>query len=140
MTEEHEYSKNVTGGPGITAGGDVSIGDVSGQFGAGEHIEQIQIIGQTDLEELRKSLNDFQKGIAKLGLSSNYENVVNGEISAAIIEAEKEKPALSKIKEKFESTINTVKVTGKAINDISELYEPAKKIAQLVGISLSLLL
>lgn len=139
MTEEHEYSKNVTGGPGITAGGNVSIGDVSGQFGAGEHIKQIQI-GQTDLEELRKSLNDFQKGITKLGLSSNYENVVNGEISAAIIEAEKGKPALSKIKEKFESTIYTVKGTGKAINDISELYEPAKKIAQLVGISLPFLL
>ncbi|MCD4816474.1 MAG: hypothetical protein K8R06_08755 [Methanosarcinales archaeon] len=139
MTEEHEYSKNVTGGPGITAGGDVSIGDVSGQFVAGEHIEQIQI-GQTDLEELRKCLNDFQKGIAKIGLSSNYENVVNGEISAAIIEAEKEKPVLSKIKEKFESTINTVKGTGTAINDISELYEPAKKIAQLVGISLPFLL
>lgn len=32
MTEEHEYSKNVTGGPGITAGGDVSIGDVSGSL------------------------------------------------------------------------------------------------------------
>jgi hypothetical protein len=139
MTEEHEYSKNVTGGPGITAGGDVFIGDVSGQFVAGEHIEQIQI-GQTDLEELRKSLNDFQKGITKLGLSSNYENVVNGEISAVIIEAEKEKPVLSKIKEKFESTINTVKGTGTAINDISELYEPAKKIAQLVGISLPFLL
>jgi hypothetical protein len=140
MTEEHEYNKNVTGGTGITAGGDVSIGDVSGQFGAGEHIEQIQTIGQTDLEELRKSLNDFQKGIAKLGLSSNYQNVVNGEISAAIIEAEKEKPAPSKIKEKFESAINTVKEAGKAINGISELYEPAKKIAKLAGISLSLLL
>ncbi|MBC2706941.1 MAG: hypothetical protein HF977_04310, partial [ANME-2 cluster archaeon] len=77
MTEEHEHSKNVTGGPGITAGGDVSIGDVNGQFGAGEHIKQIQTIGQTDLEELRKSLNDFQKGITNLGLSPNYENVVN---------------------------------------------------------------
>ncbi|MBC2701789.1 MAG: hypothetical protein HF976_10335, partial [ANME-2 cluster archaeon] len=60
--------------------------------------------------------------------------------SATIIEAEKEKPALSKIKEKFENTINTIKGTGKVINDISELYEPAKKIAQLVGISLPFLL
>lgn len=140
MTEEHEDSKNVTGGSGITAGGDVSIGDVSGQFGAGENIRQIQEVGQTDLEELRKNLNDFQKGITKLGLSPNYQNVVNGEISAAIIEAEKEKPALPKIKEKFESAINTVKGTGKVINEISELYEPAKKIAKLVSMSLSFLL
>lgn len=65
---------------------------------------------------------------------------MNGEISAAIIEAEKEKPALSKIKEKFEKTINTVKGTGKTINDISELYEPAKKIAKLVGIGIAFLL
>ncbi len=139
MTEEHEYSKNVTGGSGIISGGNVSISNVSGQLVSGKNITFVQI-GQTDLEELRKNLNDFQKGINKLGLSSNYQNVVNGEISAAIIEAEKEKPALSEIKEKFESAIDTVKRAGKAINNISELYEPAKKIAKLVGIGLPFLL
>jgi len=64
---------------------------------------------------------------------------VNGEISAAIIEANEEKPVLSEIKKKFESAINTVKKAGKEINEISELYEPAKKIAKLVGIGITFL-
>ena len=139
MVEEHEVNKNVTGGTGITAGGDVSFGNNSGQIAIGENIRQIPTIGQADLEELRKSLNDFQKGIDKLGLSPNYQNVVNGDISAAIIEAENKKPVLSKIKEKFESAVNTVEKAGKTIKDISELYEPAKKIATLLGIGLTLL-
>jgi len=139
MSEEQESGKKVMGGPGITAGGDVTFGDVSGQVAIGEHIEQIQSIDQTDLEELRKSLLDFQKGIVQLALSPNYQNVVNGKISSAVLEAEKDKPALSNIKEEFQSAINTVRGTGKTIKDLSELYEPAKKIAQLVGLSLSLL-
>jgi hypothetical protein len=139
MPEEHESDKKDEGSAGITAGGDVTFGDVSGQVAIGEHIEQIQSIEQTDLEELRKSLLDFQKGIAQLDLSPNYQNVVNGEISAAILESEKDKPVRSKIKEKFQSAINTVREAGKTIQDISDLYEPAKKIAQLIGMGLSLL-
>ena len=142
MSEEHESDKNVVGGPGINAGGDVTFGDVSGQVGIGEHIEQIQTIQtieQTDLEELRKSLLAFQEQVAYLGLSPNYQNVVNGAISAAVIEAEEDKPTLSKIKEGFESALNTIRKAGKTIQDTSELYEPAKKIAQLIGVSLSLL-
>jgi hypothetical protein len=140
MGEEQKSDKKVMGGPGITAGGNVSFGDVSGQVATGEHIEQIQTIEQLDLEELRKSLLDFQKGIAQLGLSANYQNVVNGAISAAIIEAEEEKPVISKIKEGFESALSTIKKAGKTIQETSALYEAAKKIAQLVGVSLSLLL
>ena len=139
MVEEHGVNKNVTGGTGITADGDVSFGNNSGQIAIGENITQIQTIGQADLEELRKSLSDFQEGIDKLGLSPNYQNVVNGDISAAIIEADNKKPVLSKIKEKFESAVNTIEKAGKTIKDISELYEPAKKIATLLGIGLTLL-
>jgi len=142
MSEEHESDKNVVGGPGINAGGDVTFDDVSGQVGIGEHIEQIQTIQtieQTDLEELRKSLLAFQEQVAHLGLSPNYQNVVNGAISAAVIEAEEDKPTLSKIKEGFESALNTIRKAGKTIQETSELYEPAKKIAQLIGVSLSLL-
>ena len=140
MSEEQESGKKVMGRPGITAGGDVSFGDVSGQVAIGEHIEQIQSIEQTDLEELRKSLLDFQKEVAKLSLSSEDQSIVSGKISEAVKEAKKDNPALPTIKERFESAINTVKEAGKAVKDISELYEPAKKIAKLVGVSLSLLL
>ncbi|MCD4810793.1 MAG: tetratricopeptide repeat protein [Methanosarcinales archaeon] len=44
MPEEYKSDKKVAGGPGITAGGDVSIGDVSGQVAIGEHIYQINLI------------------------------------------------------------------------------------------------
>jgi len=138
MTEERK-SGRVNGRSGITAGGNVTFGNVSGQVAIGENIVQTQYIGQVDLEELRKSLLDFQNEIAKLDLPPNYQNVVNGEISAAIIEANDEKPALPEIKNKFESAINTVKNAGKEINEISELYEPAKKIAKLVGIGIAFL-
>jgi hypothetical protein len=78
MGEEQKSDKNVRGGPGITAGGNVTFGDVSGQVAIGEHIEQNQTVKQTDLEELRKNLLDFQKGIAQLGLSSEDQSIVNG--------------------------------------------------------------
>jgi len=106
MTEERK-SGRVNGGSGITAGGNFTFGDVSGQVAIGDNNVQIQSIGQVDLEKLRKSLLDFQNEIAKLDLPPNYQNVVNGEISAAIID--------------------------------SELYEPAKKIAKLVGIGITFL-
>jgi len=135
MSEEQESDKKVKGGPGITAGGDVKFGDVSGPLAIGENIK-IQSIEQTDLEELRKSLFDFQNEVAKLSLSSEDQSIVNGKISEAVKEAKKDNPALPTIKERFESAINTVKEAGKAVKDISELYEPAKKIAKLVGVLL----
>jgi len=140
MSEEHESDKKVLGGSGINTGGDVTFGDVSSQVAIGKHIEQIQSIEQNDLEELRKSLLDFQKEVVKLSLSSEEQSIVSGKIGEAVKEAKKDNPAVPTIKERFESAINTVKEAGKAVKDISELYEPAKKIAKLVGVSLSLLL
>ncbi len=132
--------KKIVGGTGITAGGDVTFGDVSGQVAIGQNNVQTQSIKLADLEELRKNLLDFQKEVAKLNLSSEDQSIVSGKISEAVKEAKKDNPALPTIKERFESAINTVKEAGKAVKDISELYEPAKKIAKLVGIGLSLLL
>jgi len=139
MEENHKSNKNAAGSAGINAGGNVTIGNVSGQVAIGKNIIQTQSIGQVDLEELRKSLLDFQKRIANLGLSSEDQSIINGDINAAIKEANKEKPVLLKIKERFESSVNTIKEAGKTIKDISELYETATKIAKLVGIGLSFL-
>jgi hypothetical protein len=140
---ESEYKENAAGIGGINAGGDVNMGDISGQVAIGNNNTQNQTtyisIGQNDLEELKKSLLDFQNGISSLCLPMNYQNVVTGEISAAILEAEKEKPEVSKIKEKFKSAISTVKDAEKTIQDISELYEPAKKVAKLVGLAVPFL-
>ena len=44
MPEKYESDNKVAGGPGITAGGDVSISDVSGQVAIGEHIHQSNLI------------------------------------------------------------------------------------------------
>lgn len=139
MTEEPESDKKVVGGPGITSGGNVTIGDVSGQLAIGENITQTQTLSATNLEELRTSLSDFKKGLAELDLQSANQNIAEGNIDLAIDEAKKDKPELSKIKEKFESAINTVKEAGKTINNISELYEPAKKIVKILGIGIALL-
>ena len=136
MTEKPESDAEVVGGAGITAGRDVDIGDVSGQVAIGEHITQIQSISTTEMEDLRKNLSDFQKGLAKLNLPADDQNIVTGDISAAIKEAGKDDPELSTIKMRFKSIIDTVKGAGKTIGDISELYEPAKKIASLIGMSL----
>ncbi|MBM4053610.1 MAG: hypothetical protein FJ264_02830 [Planctomycetes bacterium] len=138
MKMEYDSDKNGTNVSGINSG-NVTIGNVSGQVAIGKNIIQTQSLGRIDLEELRKSLLDFQEWIAKLGLSSEDQSIINGDISAAIKEANKDKPVLSKIKERFENSVNTIKKTGKTIKDISELYEVAEKIAKLIGIGLSFL-
>jgi len=139
MTEEPESDKKVSGGSGITTTGDVHISVGSGQLGIGKGITQTQI-SQTDLKDLLDSLLELQKGVPELDLTPEDQSIVNGEISAAIKEAKKDKPVVSKIKERFVSIIGTVKDAGKSINDISELYEAAKKIAPILGIGLEVLL
>ena len=136
MTENPESDAKVVGGAEITAVRDVKIGNVSGQVAIGEHITQIQPIPTTETEDLRKSLRDFQKGLAKLNLPTDDQNIVTGDISAAIKEADKDDPELSTIKMRFKSIIDMIKGAGRTIRDISELYEPAKKIASLIGMSL----
>ena len=64
MEADRKSDKKSAGSAGINAGGNVNIGNVSGQVAIGENIIQTQSIGQVDLEELRKSLLDFQERIA----------------------------------------------------------------------------
>jgi hypothetical protein len=95
---------------------------------------QIQSISQPNLKELRESLLEYQNEIGKLELNPNYQNIVNGKISEAVIEANNEEPELSEIRQCFEKSIQMLKKAGKTIESISELYEPAKKIATILGI------
>ena len=131
--------QNNVGGNGINAGGDVNFGDVSGQFAIGKNISIIQSTKGADIEKLRTSLLDFQKGLVKLDLSEENESIIKGNISAAIKESKKDKPELSKIKDRFKGTIDIIKESGKTIQSISELYEPAKKLAKLVGLGIAIL-
>ncbi len=142
MTEENKSEGKVTGDSGVVAGGNVIFGNINGQFAAGSNItqHQIQLISSHDLKELRESLLEFQNEIRRLGLDPDYQSSVNGDISKAVIEAKKEKPEPSKIRQYFEAAIQTIKDAGDAISSISELYEPAKKIATLLGIAASFLI
>lgn len=142
MTEEDKSKVNVIGGSGITSAGDVTFGDVSGQVGIGNNINitRVEPIDQTNLKELRESLLEFQNEIRRLGLDPDYQSSVNGDLSKAVIEAKKEKPEPSKIRQYFEAAIQTIKDTGEAMSSISELYEPAKKIAKILGIATSFLI
>jgi hypothetical protein len=140
MIDGNTPQGNVAGGPGINAGGNVTFGNVNGQFAVGANINQVQSINQTDFKELRESLFEFQKGIDKLKLEPEDQSIVNGSISAAVKEAKKEEPQLPKIKEQLEDANGIITEAGKTISSISELYEPVKKAFKLVGAAASFLL
>lgn len=132
--------KKITGGAGITAGGDVSFGDVSGQVAIGENIIQTQTLSSLDKKELRDSLIRFQKEIEELGLSANELSTIKGDINAAIKETEKEKSDPLKIKNRFEGALDTIKETGDIIEKVSK-WDWTGKIIKILGkLGLSILL
>ena len=124
--------QNIVGGTGITAGGNVNFGDVSGQVAIGKNITQTQTLSSLDKKELRDSLVQFQKEIAKLNLPADTMAVVNGDVTAAIKESEKEKPDPSKIKSRFEGALDTVKEVGDTIDKVSK-WEWTGKVIKLLG-------
>ncbi len=132
--------KKIIGGTGIAAGGDVHISDVSGQFAVGENITQTQTLSALDKKELLDSLLGFQKEVAKLGLPADEMSTVNGDVTAAIKEAKKEEPDVSKIKSRFESAVDTMKEVGDTIEKVSK-WEWTGKILKILGnLGLSILL
>lgn len=124
-------SKNI-GGTGITAGGDVTFGEVSGQVAIGQNITQTQTLSATDKKELLECLMQFQKEATKLGIPEEELSTVKGDLNAAIKEAKKEEPDISKIKSRFESAIDTVKEVGDTIDRVSK-WEWTGKIVKLLG-------
>jgi len=108
------------------------IEGISGQFAIGENIVQVQSLEPTDLKELRKSLLEFQNGIDKLGLSTDFQNIINGDITAAILEAKKDEPNYSRITKRFEGAIETVKDVGDTIEKVSK-WEWTGKIVTILG-------
>lgn len=132
--------KTIVGGVGITAGGDVTFADVSGQVAIGENITQTQTLSPSDKKELRDNLVQFQKEITKLNLLDGTMATVKGDVSAAIKEAEKEKPDPLKIKSRFEGALDTMKEVGDNIEKVSK-WEWTGKVIQILGkLGLSILL
>lgn len=132
MREIPMSKQNIVGGTGITAGGNVNFGDVSGQVAIGENITQTQTLSSSDKKELRDNLVQFQKEIAKLNLPADTMSIVNGDVTAAIKESEKDKPDPSKIKNRFEGALDTVKEVGDTIDKVSK-WEWTEKVVKLLG-------
>ncbi len=130
--------KIVKGGAGVTAGGNVTFGDVSGEVAIGENITQTLTLSASEKKELLDSLMLFQKEISKLGLPEDDLSIVNGSVAAAIKEAKKEEPDPSKIKSGFETAIETIKDAGGFIEKVAK-SETTKKILKILGISLAIL-
>lgn len=134
---EENVSKNMRDkGYGINAGGDVNIGDISGQFAIGTNISQVQTSSTIDIEELKKSLLDFKEELIKLDISSEDQGIINNDMSAALKEAGKEEPKLQKIKSRVENVIETLKDAGKTVKNISEICGSVRIVAGLLGIAL----
>lgn len=122
-----------------TTGGDVNINirdisEVSGQVGVGKNIKQVQnlTLSGPDKKELLDSLVQFQKEIANLGLPEDEQQDINNDIDTATREAKKDKPNYSKIKERFEGVIETVKDVGDTIEKVSR-WEWTGKIVTILG-------
>jgi hypothetical protein len=124
--------KNIVGGTGITAGDDVTFGDVRGQVAIGSNITQTQTLSASDKKELLDCLIQFQKEATKLDIPEEELSTVNGDLNAAIKEAKKEEPDTSKIKSRFESAIDTVKEVGDTIEMVAK-WEWTGKIIKILG-------
>ena len=62
MGDQTPQKTIVKGGPGITAGGNVKIGDITGQLAIGSYINQIQLnLENLSSEELIKLMDDLNQ-------------------------------------------------------------------------------
>lgn len=104
--------KKVAGGAGTTAGRDLKISGVSGQVAVGNDNTQTQTITQLssdDKKNLSDNLLQLQKDIAKTNLPPDEASIVNGNVAAAIKETKKEDPDSSKLKDKVQEAVDTLK-------------------------------
>ena len=138
MIDELESDK-VPDNSNNTVGGNVNINirdisGVSGQVGIGKNIKQEQnlTLSVSDKKELLDSLIQFQKEIVNLGLPEDELKDINNDIDTATREAEKNEPNYSKIKKRFEGTIEIVKDVGDTIEKVSK-WEWTGKIVKILG-------
>lgn len=136
MSEESDSKDMRDEAYGISTDGNVHIGNINGQFAIGKNISQVQYMPAIDIEQLRKSLLAFREEFVKLDLSSEEQEIVKGDVSAALKEAGKEEPRLPNIKTRVENVIETFKDAGKTVKNISETCGSLKIVAGLLGIVL----
>jgi prefoldin subunit 5 len=139
MKDKKDFNTNARENTSIAFYGDVTFAEINGQFALGGNIVQTLSMPMANLNALRTSLRDFQSELDKLVIPKEDKEIIKSEIEAAIEEVDKDKPVLSKIKTLFENAIRLIGKTNTQIKTISELYGPAKRIAELIGLGASFL-
>lgn len=115
----------------ITAHGDINFSNIkNSQIAIGDNITQNLSI--SEMEELVNNLIKFQENMAQLKISRTDIDIINDDLKAAINESEKEKPSISKIKDKFENIIDIIKKTDGAMSIVSK-WLSTKAIVSLLG-------
>ena len=136
MSDESDSKKMGNVNYGINAIGGLSISDNSGRLAVGKNISQFQSSSIVDIEKLKKSLIDFREELAKLDLSPENQDIIKGDVSAALKEAGKDNPKLPTIKSRVENIIETIKDAGVTVKNIAEICGSLKIAAVLFGIPL----
>lgn len=115
----------------VNAHGDINFSDITNsQIAIGNNINQNLSI--SDMEELVDNLIKFRENMSQLEISRTDFDSINDDLKDAINESEKEKPSISKIKDKFENIIDTIKKTDGAMSIISK-WLSTEKIVSLIG-------
>ena len=117
----------------INVQGDFNLSDIqNSQIAIGNNITQKQNLSVNDIRELTDSLLKFQEQLSLLDIPNEDIKDINEDLEIAIEEAKKDKPLISKVKDKFERSIDIIKKTDGAINIISD-WEWTQKIVSLLG-------
>jgi hypothetical protein len=140
MPDEQGSEKPLPDQAGITAGGNVSFGNVSGQVAIGRGITQTQTISAPEKKELLECLRKFREEIEQLNLPEEELSTVKGDLSAAIKETEKNSPDPSKIKSRFQGALDAINTVAGAVDKIIDSPTTAKILNLLGKLGISILL
>lgn len=136
MSEESDSKNMGNVNYGINTSGNVTIDNITGQFAMGKNISQVQSLSTVDIEKLKKSLLDFKEEFSNIDLSPEYQDIIKGDVSAALKEAGKDNPKLPNIKSRIENVIDTLKDAGVTVKNIAEICGSLKIAAGIFGIIL----
>jgi len=132
---------------GKARSGNTSIrtGDISNvsqsQIAVGINIKQTMKVSQlseSDRQALLENLKKFREEVSAAGLPPDKQTIVNGKVTEAMEEAEKEKPDVSQIKSLFSGALEKIKVVGSAIEKVAK-SETTQNILKILGLGLTLI-
>jgi uncharacterized protein YpuA (DUF1002 family) len=136
VRKESKYKHNISDEVSDKSNAEMDIRDINERFTTEQHVSQLQSISNQDIIELVYNFRELKKSIDNLDLPSDDKDIAKGYIAAANKEASKNEPDVSKIKDRFESAIDSLKSSGKAVEDESILFKTVSKIASILDVLL----